>query len=261
MKEFAPKSLVLKTDGTNCDAESFYALKLAGAKPFIAHINDVKKDKQLLRASDALVIPGGFSYGDDVKSGKIEAIELLAYLEDELKEFVEKGKPILGICNGFQVLVRTGILPFERLGEMDATLVHNDSGKFECRWINLKIEKGNKSGILEDISTEVNYQVAHGEGKFFADSKTIADMKAKGLVVFRYVDENGLPTQTYPENPNGSLNGIAGITNERGNVLGMMPHPERYVEKTQHPNWRRFSNKKPQGNIVFEGMVKLAKNC
>lgn len=259
MKEILPNTLILKTDGTNCDRETYHALELAKAKPSIIHINEVKKSKELFRTADALVIPGGFSYGDDVKSGKIEAIELIAYLEDELKEFVEKGKPIVGICNGFQILQRTGILPFERIGEMDATLTHNDSGKFECRWVKLKIEPDNKSKIIDGKERVVEYQVAHREGKYYASKETLGEIEEKGLVVFRYADANEEPTQKHPANPNGSLNAIAGIANERGNVLGMMPHPERYVEIKHHPNWRRMKNPTPQGRMVFEGMVKLAK--
>ncbi|MEK7451025.1 MAG: phosphoribosylformylglycinamidine synthase I [Patescibacteria group bacterium] len=252
-----PKVLVLKTDGTNCDEETAFAFNLAGGDVKIAHVNDLRNKKDSLRNYQILAIPGGFSYGDDVVSGKILAIELTSFFSEELRKFIErKDTLIIGICNGFQVLVRTGLLPFRNLGKMDATLTNNDSGHFECRWINLRIEKNSNCAFLKNLEGNfVSYQVAHGEGKFFADKENIRKIEKENLVTFRYVDQNGKPTQKYPENPNGAINAIAGICDPTGRILGLMPHPERFVRVEQHPNWRRPDAKKPQGLPIFQNMI------
>lgn len=273
--EVKPKILVLKTDGTNCDGETVYAFELAGGKPELVHVNELRSGKEKLKNYQILAIPGGFSYGDDVASGKILALELASYLADEIKTFVKRGGLVIGICNGFQVLVRTGLLPFGKLGKMQATLTNNDSGHFECRWINLKIEK-NKCVFLNtsdgsrldppaggEVMTPprwakngiISYQVAHGEGKFFAPPDVLEKIEKENLVVFRYCDDRGYPCQDYPANPNGALNAIAGICDPTGRILGLMPHPERFVRREQHPNWRRIRNLEPQGLPVFKKMI------
>lgn len=253
-----PKVCVLRTDGTNCDLETFYAFAKAGAECRLVHVNRLRNKEEKLNAYQILVIPGGFSYGDDVHSGKILAVELTSFLKDQLEEFLGAGKPILGICNGFQVLVRTGILPGRRIGEISAALVSNDSGRFECRWVNLRVENTRcifTEGLLGKC---LNLPVAHAEGKFFTDPDTL--QRIEGQVVFRYADENGRPTQNYPLNPNGSLNAIAGICDPTGLVLGLMPHPERFVEPAQHPNWRRFPFcSEPHGLAIFRNAVRYAK--
>lgn len=277
-----PKVLVLKADGTNCDEETAFAFNLAGGDSKIVHVNELRAREEDLRNYQILAIPGGFSYGDDIISGKILAVELTSFFSEELSKFIErKNTIIIGICNGFQVLVRTGLLPFRKIGTMDATLTNNDSGKFECRWVNLRIEKNSRCAflnnenytsdggrlILSEVEGEamtpprwtrngiVSYQVAHGEGKFFAGSETIKTIEKSNLVVFRYVDEKGKPTQKYPDNPNGALNAIAGICDPTGRILGLMPHPERFVRRDQHPNWRRMSEFEPQGFPVFQRIV------
>lgn len=275
-----PKVLVLKTDGINCDEETAFAFNLAGGTAKIVHVNDIRSKKENLKNYNILAIPGGFSYGDDIISGKILATELASFLSEDLKKFIErKNTLIIGICNGFQVLVRTGLLPFEKLGKMDATLTNNDSGHFECRWVNLKIENKSRCVFLSNTSDGgrlnaseamtpprwtnngiVSYQVAHGEGKFFADPQTLKMIEQQGLVVLRYTDENGKPTQKYPENPNGALNAIAGICDPTGKILGLMPHPERFVKIEQHPNWRRLPDLKPQGLPIFENMINYINN-
>ncbi|MDO8639519.1 MAG: phosphoribosylformylglycinamidine synthase subunit PurQ [bacterium] len=281
-----PKVLILKTDGTNCDEELAFAFKLAGGDPKIIHVNELRTRKNKLNNYQILAIPGGFSYGDDVVSGKILAIELTSFFSEELKKFIKrKNTLIIGVCNGFQVLVRTGLLPFGKIGKMDATLTNNDSGHFECRWINLGIEPNSKCVFLNDLNTSdggrlilsevegeamtpprwtnngiVSYQVAHGEGKFFAPKDVINKIEKQNLVVFRYVNDNGKPTQEYPQNPNGSLNAIAGICDPTGRILGLMPHPERFTQKEHHPNWRRNNINYPQGLPIFENMIKYVKN-
>lgn len=259
MKEQGPKVLVLKTDGINCDGEIFNAFETAGGRPRTTHVNELKRKEQSLKDYQILAIPGGFSYGDDVVSGKILALELNSYLGDQINEFIQRQKGlVLGVCNGFQVLVRTGLLPFGTMGEMQATLANNDSGKFECRWVNLKVEENNACVFLNAMKGSVSYQVAHREGKFFATPETLKKVEDDKLVVFRYVGALGKPTQKYPENPNGSLNAIAGITDPSGRILGLMPHPERFILKTQHPNWRRMPDVEPQGLPIFQKMVEYA---
>ncbi len=253
-----PKILVLKTEGTNCDEELFYAFQLAGGNPKIVHVNELRSKEEDLNNYNILAIPGGFSYGDDIVSGKILAVELTSFFSKELKKFIDrKDTLIIGICNGFQVLIRTGLLPFRTIGKMQATLTNNDSGHFDCRWVNLKIEKNNSCVFLKGLDNlNVSYQVAHGEGKFFAPNNIIEKIEKQNLVILRYVDQNGKPTQEYPENPNGSLKAIAGITDPSGRILGLMPHPERFVKIEQHPNWRRLKIEKPQGLPIFENMIK-----
>lgn len=249
---------ILQSDGTNCDNELFYAFKKFGGKPQFVHVNELRNKSKSLKNFDILALPGGFSYGDDVASGKIWAIELISFLKDEIENFKKKGGLILGICNGFQVLVRTGLLPFGNLRKMDATLVANDSGHFECRWVDLKVGKS-KCVFLRGDYNIGHFAVNHGEGKFFGNAETLKKVEAQNLVVFRYVDEKGNPTQKYPENPNGSFNAIAGVTDPSGRILGLMPHPEKFVEITQYPNWRRNKIKKPHGAFIFEDMIKFVK--
>lgn len=144
------------------------------------------------------------------------------------------------------------------MGEIQTTLSNNDSGHFECRWVNLKVEDNNACAFLDGMNGIVSYQVAHGEGKFFARQPELERVEAEKLVVLRYCDKLGNPTQDYPSNPNGSLNAIAGITDPTGRILGLMPHPERFIRPTQHPNWRRMSSLEPQGLPIFEMVVNYA---
>ena len=256
-----PKVLVLKADGTNCDEEMAFAFKAAGADAKIVHINQLRDGSEKMNDYQILALPGGFAYGDDIVSGKILAIELISFLESQLKKFIErKDTAIIGLCNGFQVLVRTGLLPFRKIGSMDVTLTNNDSGHFECRWIKVKVNDKNKSPFLRGIDGRIlTFTVAHGEGKFFTDNKTLRQVEEKNLVAFRYVDQDGNPTQDYPDNPNGALNAIVGITDTTGRILGMMPHPERFVRAEQHPNWRR-GTVKVDGLPIFENIVKFVKD-
>ena len=248
---------ILQSDGTNCDVETFYAFKKGGGNPKYVHVNELRDRSKSLKNFQILALPGGFSYGDDIASGKILAIELISFLKREIEKFRDKGGLIIGICNGFQTLVRTGLLPFGTLGKMNVTLAPNDSGHFECRWIDLKSEKS-KCVFLKNNYTG-HFAVNHGEGKFFANNETIKTIEQSGLVVFRYVDARGHPTQKYPENPNGSLGAIAGVTDPTGKILGLMPHPEKFVDITQYPNWRREKITKPHGAFIFEEMVNYVK--
>jgi len=253
-----PKVCILQSDGVNCDNELFYAFKKFGGNPQFVHVNELRDKSKSLKNFDILALPGGFSYGDDVTSGKIWAIELISFLKTEIENFRKKGGLIIGICNGFQVLIRTGLLPFGNLGELDATLTNNESGHFECRWVDVKLEKS-KCVFLKRNYSIGHFSVNHGEGKFFSSPEVINKVEDENLVVFRYVDEKGSSTQKYPENPNGSLNAIAGITDPTGRIFGMMPHPEKFIDTTQYPNWRREKITKPHGAFIFEDMIKFVK--
>ncbi len=250
-----PKVCLLRTDGTNCDNETSYAFEKAGAECKMVHVNQLRTGEEDLSHYQLLVLSGGFSYGDDVHSGKILAVELTSFLKESLQSFVDSGKPILGICNGFQVLVRTGLLPDGRMGHINSTLMNNDSGRFECRWINTKVEESPCIFTRGMTGSIISMQSAHGEGKFFTDQEQLKKLENSNRVVFRYVNDSGSPTMEYPYNPNGSLNSIAGICDETGLVLGLMPHPERFVELHQHPNWRRGHLESAHGLPVFINAV------
>src|SRR3990167_7431859 len=240
-----PKVCILRSDGTNCDEELAYAFVKFGAEAEFIQINELRTRSKNLKNFQILALPGGFSYGDDLASGKVLAVELIEFFKNDLLEFLKNKGIIVGICNGFQTLVRTGLLPFNNLGKMEVTLAPNDSGHFECRWVKIKGEK-NPCKFLTNISDPMEVAVNHGEGKFYTDKKTLNEIERQNLIIYRYVDEDNKRTQEYPQNPNGSLNAIAGICDQSGRILGLMPHPEKFVEITQHPNWRRFTrNRKP----------------
>lgn len=263
-----PKVCILRADGINCDEETFYAFKKYGAAPEFVLINELRAKSKRLKNYQILAIPGGFAYGDDVVSGKILATELVSFLQDQIKEFVQKKGLVVGICNGLQVLIRTGLLPFNRLGEMDATLEQNASGHFECRFVKVTIEDSKAVFLKPYVGKTIDIAVNHGEGRFYAESENLKRIEKEKLVFCRYVDEKGKPTQKYPDNPNGALNAIAGVTDPSGHILGIMPHPEKIIDYTQHPNWRRVMMEKDgpalgslgAGGFIFEGMVKFSKN-
>lgn len=258
MELLKPSVCVLKAPGSNCDQETARAYELAGGNPQIVPLNDLLFDEERLDKYQILALPGGFSFGDHIASGSIMANELRTRLVDQVSEFCQKNKLILGICNGFQILVQTGILPSGRADQpIQAALEHNASGQFECRWINLASEKDNACVFLSGLDIKTPMQVAHGEGNFYTTPKTLRQIESDNLVVFRYVDQNGIPTQNYPENPNGALNSIAGITDKSGKILGIMPHPERFVYKWQYPN-RSRGEIEPYGLKIFQGMVQYA---
>ncbi len=263
-----PIAAILKADGINRDEELVYTFRLAGSDAKIVHVNQLRSKEEDLKNYHILAIPGGFSYGDDVASGKILALELISFLSEQIQQFVKRSDTaVLGICNGFQVLIRTGLLPFGRMGKMNATLTNNDSGHFECRWINLKAESNsrcvflNNGEMIQFNNGIISYPVAHGEGKFFANSETMRTIEQSNLVAFRYVDKQGNPTQEYPYNPNGSLHAIVGVCDITGRILGLMPHPECFVRVEQHPNWRRTNIDRPHGLPLFENIVSFVTNA
>ncbi|MHC4196477.1 MAG: phosphoribosylformylglycinamidine synthase I [Planctomycetota bacterium] len=253
------KALVLRTAGTNCDLETEYAFEMAGAEPQRIHINRVLEKKgEILRGFHILVLPGGFTYGDDIAAGKILANILRFHLQEDIREFLQEGKLILGICNGFQALVKSRLLPaVNGGGSQEATLTGNDSNRFETRWTYLKACSG-KSVFVEEGQL-LYMPVAHAEGKFVTRDDGVLDrLKKSSQIVFRYVNEKG-ESDGFPYNPNGSVDDVAGVCDPTGRVLGMMPHPERYVEDVQHPHWQRQVGgeyPEPHGIQIFRNAVK-----
>jgi phosphoribosylformylglycinamidine synthase len=259
-----PEVIVLRTAGTNCDKETAYAFEAAGAKTSLVHINELSGSEGSFDRYQILAIPGGFTYGDDIASGKILANELKFKLGDALQKFIEDGKLIIGICNGFQVLVKAGLLP-NLSGDyktIDATLTLNDSNKFEDRWVYLKGDRGSKCIWTNGIDGIIRLPIAHGEGKFIPkDKKTLDILKKNGLVILKYVDEKG-DAAGYPDNPNGSVEDIAGICDMTGRIFGLMPHPERHISFYQNPDWtrvRNIKNKEGDGYAIFANGVDFAK--
>ncbi len=260
-----PKAIILRTAGTNCDYETRYALEKAGADVDLVHVNQLVKDKGLLSSYHIFVLPGGFTYGDDIAAGKVLANQLRHHLLDELTRFVDDGKLVIGICNGFQVLIKMGLLPgingtAPALNEyrQEFTLTYNDSNKFEDRWVYLKSFSDKSVFIDKDCLLYV--PIAHAEGKFVAGNEGELEALGKsGQIIFKYVDKDGNITN-YPWNPNGSLDNIAGICDSTGRVLGMMPHPERYIDPTQHPRWTREGLKtEGDGLAIFRNAVNYVK--
>jgi len=235
-----PKVLIVRTAGTNCDKESEFAFKKAGADTDLFHINYIKQ-KSDLSDYQVICIPGGFSYGDDLGAGKILSLEVIYWLKERIKKFIDKGGLIIGICNGFQVLVKTGILP-DLDFKQKVTLTDNDSRRFEDRWIHLRVES--ESIWLKGLPEVISLPVAHGEGKFYAEQLIIDKIESGGQVALRYTSFN----------PNGSLNNIAGITDRSGRVLGLMPHPERNIFKHHYPFWKE-KEVLPFGIKFFENAV------
>ena len=233
-----PRVLILRAPGANCDAEAQFAFEQAGARAERLHINRLRDQPSLLHNYQILAIPGGFTYGDDVAAGKILANQLSVFLSDELRRFRDQEKLILGICNGFQAILKAGLLmPPDEDGPL-ATLAHNTHGRFEDRWIHLKATPG-KCVFLKGYS-QIHLPIAHGEGNFVVRQEwMLKGLDQAGQIVLRYVDVAG-NSGPFPVNPNGSMGDVAGLCDATGRVLGLMPHPERHILPTQHPQWTRL---------------------
>jgi phosphoribosylformylglycinamidine synthase I len=244
------RTLILRAPGTNCDVETAFSFEQAGSVVDSAHVNELVRRDKLIADYQILVIPGGFTYGDDVSGGIILANELKLKLGGDIHRFIERGGLILGICNGFQVLVKAGILPPVEDGQQ-LTLAGNDSNRFECRWVYLKINKESPCIFTKGIDA-MYLPVAHGEGRVMAEKETLVKLN----VVARYANAEGDIKAGYPYNPNGSADNIAGICNESGRIFALMPHPERFIRWTQHPRWTR---EKPRqhgdGLAIFRNAV------
>lgn len=260
------KTLILRTAGTNCDKETAFAFRQKGASCDLVHINELVANKKKMHDYHVLAVPGGFTYGDDIESGRILANEINAFLRAELDKFIANGKLVIGICNGFQVLVKAGILPGAKdsnvkPGAQSATLYNNDSGKFEDRWVYLKVE--GKSPWTKGMKDIVYLPVAHAEGKFITPEKgALKSLHDSGQIAFRYVSSSG-EKAVYPENPNGSYEDIAGITDKTGRVLGLMPHPERHFLFVNHPSWTRLTKREKFGDgaQIFHNGVAYIKSA
>jgi phosphoribosylformylglycinamidine synthase subunit PurQ / glutaminase len=286
-----PRVLILRAPGTNCDEESAHAFSLAGGAAERMHVNRVLDEPRRLAEFQILCIPGGFSYGDDIAAGRIFGNQMQHHLAEALADFRDAGKLIIGICNGFQVLMKTNLLlPANERGPL-ATLAFNDSGRFEARWVQLGVEAGN-CVFLQGIR-EMELPVAHAEGNFVVrDEAVMQSLRAKGQVVLKYrpaVNESlirgefeklsippaekqflsDVKTQfqsevlasddlvPYPANPNGAMGNVAGICDATGRVFGLMPHPERFVDATQHPRWTREPARAAgDGLRVFQNSVR-----
>jgi phosphoribosylformylglycinamidine synthase len=252
--------LILRAPGTNCDQETAFAFQQAGAQTALMHVKALCQSPAKLQEFSILAFPGGFSYGDDLGSGVVLANELTQTLFEPFKRFVERGGLVVGICNGFQVLVKTGFLPPKSADQAPgATLTFNDSQKFEDRWVRLKVEASQSPFLEGEAGRVLTFPVAHGEGKFVTrDNDVLTRIEESKQVAFRYVSSSG-SRPAHPENPNGAQNDIAGITDETGRVLGLMPHPERHVLPWQHPRWTREGlQKEADGMFLFKNAVKFA---
>jgi len=260
-----PKALVLQSRGANRDLDVIEALTLAGAHPVGVPLNDLRARKSNWNDFQMLVVPGGFSYADALSAGKLLALDLNSYFGDEIAAFVEFGKPVVGICNGFQALVKSGILPGNAIpGEAkqssQATLTFNEHGRFECRWVHL--EPISHTCIwTKGLTDNITCPVAHGEGNFqISEHSLLAKISSMDQIALTYILPDGSPAKgEYPVNPNGSALDIAGICNPRGNVLGLMPHPENHIYHWQHPlHTRGLSGQ--SGLSLFENGVRFASN-
>ncbi len=258
-----PRTLILRTAGTNCDLETAHAFELSGAVSERVHINRILREPQCLDDFQLLAIPGGFSYGDDIAAGKILANQLMHHLSDALRAFVDSGRPVIGICNGFQVLIKTDLLPGPMAGVagQSATLTNNDIGRFVDRWVRLLPQAGRCIWTVNvkgsDDRDVIELPIAHGEGKFVPATSAIrAELWERRQVALVYAKADGTPAAgAFPDNPNGSVDDIAGISDASGLVFGLMPHPERFVDPTQHPAWTRKPDRPAHGLQIFQNAV------
>ncbi|MBA3531849.1 MAG: phosphoribosylformylglycinamidine synthase I [Ardenticatenales bacterium] len=250
-----PIILIPHAPGTNRDGDAARAIELAGGEARILHLNQLREHRSAFREAQMMLLPGGFSYGDALGAGRRWALDLELLFYDELREFVESGRRVLGICNGFQVLVKAGLLPAwkESNGRRSVTLTHNESGHFECRWIHLAVNPLCRADYLQVLNDLIFCPIAHGEGNLqVRDEETLKRLESEGLVAFRYVGRQGQGAGgTYPVNPNGSVADIAGLCNAAGNVLGLMPHPENHIVAVQNPLGRQDQ----LGLTLFRAMI------
>ncbi len=263
------KSLILTGFGINCEIELGAAYKNAGAEINIIHFNDLMNGKYQLEDYDILNFPGGFSFGDDIASGKVMANKIKfkkmangKTLIEEMKDFIDKGKYILGICNGFQILTQLGLLPDTQNSiKPEAALLPNDSQKYEDRWVYCKVNPNNKSPWLKGIDL-LPVPVRHGEGKLvFENEKIEKEVLDNQQIALQYADKKGNITSEYPLNPNGSRLNIAGLTDKKGQVFGLMPHPEAFLSFYNHPAWSSYQRKgkilsrEETGQKIFDNIV------
>lgn len=229
-----PRALIMSGYGLNCEEETKYAFEKAGAYADIIHINDLIDGVKKLNNYQIMAFPGGFSYGDDTGSGNAFANKVKSHLSEKLHKFIEKDHLVIGICNGFQILARLGLFPVQ------LALTYNDSARYTVRWVDLKVE--NNSPWLKGIHT-ISLPIAHGEGKLFANNSSLSALNKKKMIALRYVEGEICQYQMLKPNPNGSLEDIAGVTDESGKLFGLMPHPERALFFTHLPQWPYLKEK------------------
>lgn len=251
-----PRALILRAPGTNCDEETAFAWQAAGARSETVHVGALLDAPHLMDSYQILTIPGGFSYGDDLGAGRIFATRIGSVLTDAIARFHDRGGLTLGICNGFQVLVRAGLLPGGNL-RGPVTLCRNQNGRFEDRWVRLSIDPSRSLFLDSDAPLEL--PIAHGEGRFLAaDPDDVETLKRSRQIALRYIDDSGRPADRFPDNPNGSVESVAGLCDPSGRILGLMPHPERFIEPWHHPRWtRRDPGFQPDGLRLFRKAVSL----
>ena len=254
-----PKAIVLRAAGTNCEHETVRALEAAGAGTEILHWSALRAEPERLASARVLVIPGGFSFGDDVAAGRVFGTLLRHELEEPLSTFVERGGFVLGICNGFQVLVELGLLEglHRAPSERRIALVDNDSDRYECRWVHLRNESSAASWLPP--GTIWPCPVAHAEGQVALAEGALEELERAGQVCLRYVTAGG-GRPSYPAAPNGSVDDIAGLCDATGRVLGLMPHPERNLTPWNHPAWTRLPAREAgEGLAFFQALVEAAR--
>jgi len=247
------KALILRAPGTNCDQETGFAFTTAGGHCDYVHINELVQRPAMMDGYQILCLPGGFSYGDDIAAGRILASQMESRLFDAISSFRDAGKLILGICNGFQILIKSGfLLPKDDQG-LPATLTWNDSGRFIDRWVELK-SNSKRCVFLRDIE-QAYLPIAHAEGKFVARDQSVIDsLQANDQIALRYIQ--GDQAESIDANPNGSTLDLAGLCDQTGRIFGLMPHPERHIDPTHHPRWTREGLKKEgDGLAIFKNAI------
>ena len=251
--------LVLRAAGINCDEEIMHCWRLAGAVPRLVHINELATHPELLDETDIVTIPGGFSFGDDIAAGTILGQRILSSFAANLRALVERGGGILGVCNGFQTLVKAGLLPGGPRSRSQLTVTFNDSARFEARWVRLEVCTSRCPFLTPGTILEL--PVEHAEGRVVVESAGVAqELMRDGFVALRYVDLAGR-SDVYPANPNGSVLGSAGLCDATGRIFGLMPHPDRHFDHCQHPQWtRRTTSAPPDGLTVFQNAVRYWSN-
>lgn len=244
------RTLLIRTAGTNCDRELAFAFEQAGSATELVHVDALVREPDRLLLADIIALPGGFSYGDDIAAGRIFANRMKSHLLESFRQAISNGTLIIGICNGFQVLVKMGLLPAitpETLGEQSCTLAHNHSGRFIDRWVKLRVPNDTCCVWTQGL-TDLELPIAHGEGRFVTrDGGILAKLDEQGQIALQYHPN---------DNPNGSVADIAGICDPTGQVFGLMPHPERYIVRTQHPAWTRL----PENDTATAG-AKIIQNA
>lgn len=260
-----PRTLIIRTAGTNCDRELAFAFESAGSATESIHLNVLMEQPELLDRFDLLGVPGGFSYGDDVAAGKIMALLMQERLYPALRRCIERGVPMFAPCNGFQVLVKMGLLPGPGRGQawpadrpptQSVTLLDNGGGRFIDRWVGIEVDAQSPciwTQHLTDVGSEFVLPIAHGEGRFVTDAETLGALEADHLIALRYAEG---------QNVNGSMSRVAGLCDASGLIFGLMPHPERFTTWTQHPRWTRLDpsilSSTPLGLAMFRNAVRHA---